>query len=200
MELPAFLDPIVNLPKQAKLGIGFGGLAVIAGLTYYFLLSPAQVRIVTLEKQYAGIKAEIAQNKADLATFEALKKQAGEVEQKLVVLTEKLPSEKEMPALYRTVHDTAFQSGLDVALFQPGEPRTRDYYSEIPITLTAETGFHQLGEFFDKLAALSRIVTVTAWKFSGIPRTKNPMKADLILAIYTYRPVGSAPPPKAVKK
>ena len=200
MELPAFLDPIVNLPRQAKLGIGFGVLAIIGGLAYYFLLSPAQVRIAHLEKQHKEIKAEIAQNKANLTAFEALKKQAGEMEQKLAMLTERLPSEKEMPALYRTIHDTAFQSGLDVALFQPADPRIRDYYSEIPITLTAETGYHQLAEFFDKLAALPRIVTVNVWKFSGVNRTKNPMKVDLTLATFTYRPVGSPPPPKAPTK
>ena len=197
MELPAFLDPIVNLPKSAKLGIGFVGLAVIGGLAYFFVMAPAQTRITGLEKQHNGLKTEIAQNRANLAAFEALKKQAGELEQKLAVLTEKLPSEKEMPVLYRTVHETTFQSGLEIALFEPREARMRDYYSEIPIKLTAEGGYHQIGEFFDRLSTLARVVTVNEWKFTGLNRISKPMRAELTLATYTYRPVGSPPPPKA---
>jgi type IV pilus assembly protein PilO len=200
MELPAFLDPIVNLPKQHKLIIGFAGLALIGGLSYYLVFAPAQAQILGLEKQYAGLKAEIAQNRANLATLEALKKQAGEVEQKLAALTEKLPSEKEMPQLYRTIHETAYQSALDVALFQPRDPRIRDYYAEIPITLTAEGSYHQIGAFFDRLSGLPRIVTVNDWKFLGLVKNKNTMRAELTLATYTYRPVGSPAPPKPVTK
>ena len=200
MELPAFLDPIVNLPKQAKLGIGFGVLAVAAALSYYFVVMPAQARITTLEKQQAGLKAEIAQTRANLAALEALKKQAGELEQKLAVLTEKLPTDKEMPQLYRTINDTAAKSALDVALFQPRDARIRDYYAEIPIMLTAEGGYHQIGAFFDKLSALPRVVTVNDWKFGGLSKNKNTMRAELTLATYTYRPVGSPPAPKAATK
>lgn len=200
MELPAFLDPIVNLPKQYKLIIGFGILAVIGGASYYFVFSPAQVRVAKLEKDYAGLKTEIKQNRATLAALEALKRQAGQIEQKLAALTEKLPTEKEMPQLYRTVHDTAFQSGLDIGTFEPRDSRIRDYYAEIPIKLTVEGGYHQLGDFFDRLSALPRVVTVTDWKFSGLPRTKSPVRAELTLATYTYRPVGSPPPPKTATK
>jgi type IV pilus assembly protein PilO len=200
MALPAFLDPIVNLPKQYKMIIGFVGLAVIGGLIYHFLLSPVQVRIVALEKQEASLKAEIAQNKANLATLEALKKQYGEVEVKLAALVEKLPTEREMPSLYRTVHETAFQSGLDISLFQPRESNIRDYYAEIPIVVTAEGGYHQVSDFFDRLSGLARVVTVNEWKFNGLGRIKNPMRADLTLATYTYRPVGSPPAPKTGKK
>ena len=39
-------------------------------------------------------------------------------EQKLAALTERLPKEKEMPPLYRTLSDAAIQSGLGVSLFQ----------------------------------------------------------------------------------
>lgn len=200
MELPAIFDPIVNLPKQAKLGIGFGILAVIAGLSYYFVFAPVQGRIAKLEKDLAGLKTEIAQNKANLAALESLKKQAGEVEKKLAALTEKLPSEKEMPQIYRAVNETVFQSGLDIGSFEPRDPRVRDYYAEIPIKMTVEGGYHQIGDFFDRLAALPRLITVTDWKFAGLPRLKNPVRAELTLATYTYRPVGSPPPPKAPEK
>ena len=200
MALPAFFDPLVNLPRQYKFVIGVVGLAVIAGAAYFLLLSPVMAEIAKLEPQLKGLESEIAQNQAILVQLQAVQRQAAELERKLALLTEKLPSDREMPPLYRSVSDAAFQSGLAVALFQPREARIRDYYSEIPIALTAEGGYHDLAQFFDRLAGLPRVVTVGEWKVSGLNRLKAPMRADLTLATYTYRPVGSPPAPKAATK
>ena len=111
-------------------------------------------------------------------------------------MKERLPGEKDLPPLFRTVTDAAYQSGLQVSLFQPKEGRIHDYYVEIPITLAAEGGYHQLGEFFERVAGFPRVVTVQEMKMAGISKSRNPLKADLVLATYQYRPVGSPPAPK----
>lgn len=200
MELPAAFDPIVNLPQSAKLGIGAAVLAVIIAVPWYFLIAPAQERIVKLDTQLKQVETEIAQQRAVLAQLDGFRKQVAEFEQKLVLLTQRLPSEKDIPPLYRTLNDTAFQAGLGVMLFQPRDPRTRDYYAEIPISMTAEGGYHDLASFFDRLTGLPRVVTVGDWKVTGLGRSKNPMRVELTLATYQYRPVGSPPAPKAGKK
>jgi type IV pilus assembly protein PilO len=196
----AFFDPLVNLPRQSKLVIGIVGLAVVAGAAYFFALSPVMAEVERLETQRKDLESEIAKNQAILVQLQVFQRQAVELERKLALLTEKLPSDREMPPLYRSVSDAAFQSGLAVALFQPREPRIRDYYSEIPITLAAEGGYHDLAHFFDRLAALPRVVTVGDWKVAGLTRLKAPVRAELTLATYTYRPVGSPPAPKADAK
>ena len=112
------------------------------------------------------------------------------------MLTLKLPTDREMPPLYRTVSDLAFQAGLAVMLFQPRDAQVRDYYAQIPITITAEGGYHELATFFDRLSALPRVVNVDTWKVTGIARSRQPMRADLTLATYQYRPVGAPPAPK----
>jgi type IV pilus assembly protein PilO len=79
-----------------------------------------------------------------------------------------------------------------VSLFQPREPRPKDYVSEIPITITAEGNYHQLGTFFEKVAGLERVVKVADLRFTGLQRARNSLRADLTLATYMYR---DAPPP-----
>lgn len=197
MELPPIFDPIVNLPKAAKLGIGFGGIVGIAALSFFFVMTPIFERTTKLEGELKKVEAEVQQNKQVLASLEVYRRQAKELEEQLTVLTLKLPTEKEMPPLYRTVSDLAFQAGLAVMLFQPRDAQVRDYYAQIPITITAEGGYHDLASFFDRLAGLTRVVNVEGWKLSGLSRTKQPLRADLTLATYTYRPVGSPPAPKA---
>jgi type IV pilus assembly protein PilO len=66
--------------------------------------------------------------------------------------------------------------------------------NEIPITLSAEGSYHQLAKFFERVAGLPRVVTVNDFKMSGLVKAKNPMKADMTLATYMYRP-SSAPAP-----
>ena len=196
MALPAFLEPIVNAPKWQKSLFGVIGLAAIGGATYALLLSPLLVQLGTLRSQHAQLERDIAQNRAVVADLARFKRLVGETEQKLATLREKLPTEKETPPLYRSLSDAASTAGLGVALFEPKDPRPRDYYNEIPIILKAEGGYHQLGEFFQRVAGLPRVVNVTEWKFGTSKDSKKPVAAELMLATYTYRPPGAAPAAK----
>ena len=196
MALPAFLEPIVNAPKWQKSLFGVIGLAAIGGATYALLLSPLLVQLGTLRSQHAQLERDIAQNRAVVADLARFKRLVGETEQKLATLREKLPTEKETPPLYRSLSDAASTAGLGVALFEPKDARPRDYYNEIPIILKAEGGYHQLGEFFQRVAGLPRVVNVTEWKFGTSKDSKKPVAAELMLATYTYRPPGAAPAAK----
>lgn len=200
MALPAAFDPLVNAPRSHKITFGLVILALLGGAAYFLLLAPALSRVDALRGQEASLRRELLQNRAIVADIVRFRREAAELEKRLAILTERLPNEKEMPSLYRTLSDGAFQSGLSVSLFQPKEPKVHDYYSEIPIVVTAETGYHQLGEFFTRVAGLTRVVTVDTLKLTGLNRAKNALRAELTLATYTYRPVGSPPPPKAPVK
>jgi type IV pilus assembly protein PilO len=72
-----------------------------------------------------------------------------------------------------------------------------DFYTEIPILVTAEGGYHQVGAFFERIARLPRVVKVGEAKLSGLSRATDPLRAEITLATYTYRPPGSPPAPKA---
>ena len=89
-----------------------------------------------------------------------------------------------MPSLYRTLSDAAMQAGLAVALFQPRAPVVRDFYSEIPISLVAEGGYHDVGNLFGRVAALPRTTTIGEFKLTGV-------------GAEAARPVPSPPPGRA---
>ena len=201
MATPEFVEQFNALPKGVRLAIGIVPIVGVVAAVYFLVMAPVLGRIHTLEADLKKVQDEVQQNRMLVAQLEVVKKQAVQLEQQLAVLAEKLPTEREMPPLYRTLSDSAHQAGLAVMLFQPREAKVRDYYAEIPITLTAEGGYHDVATFFDRLAGLSRVVNVDQWKLSGLNRTKQPMRADITLATYTYRPVGApaAPKPGATK-
>ena len=196
MPLPPIFDPIVNAPRPQKLVAGVVGAVVIAAAAYFLVLAPAQAEVTQLRAQLTSLQSEIARSRAIVADLLKYRREVAELEVRLNALKERLPGEKEIPTLYRTVSDAATASGLGVALFQPRPPVVRDYYSEIPISLNAEAGYHQIGEFFERVAKLARVVNITEMKFNGLNRPRVPVRAELILATYMYRPVGAPPAPR----
>src|SRR5881296_1933405 len=196
MALPPIFDPIVNAPRSQKLVVGIMGAIVIAAAAYFLLLAPAEAQVSQLRAQLSSLQSEVARSKAIVADLLKYRREVTELEARLNALKEKLPGEREIPTLYRALSDAAAAAGLGVSLFQPRAPVVREYYSEIPITLNAEAGYHQFAEFFERVAKLARVVNVTEIKLTGVSRPRIPVRAELVLATYMYRPIGAPPPPK----
>ena len=206
MAMPAFLAPIADAPRPQKLLFGVVGLAIIGAAAWFLLLSPLDVRIRTLTAENDKLQKELLQARAIAADVARFRKEIALLEKTLLALTDRLPNERETPPLYRSVTDAAYQAGLAVSLFQPRDAQVRDYYAEIPITFTAEGNYHQFGSFFERVARLPRVVNVGDLKISGVPpsrdakaaasATAGPVRGELILATYMYRPGGSPPAPK----
>jgi type IV pilus assembly protein PilO len=194
MALPPALQNFVDGPKLPKVVLGVVGLVALVGATYFFLLAPVQERIVALVERKAKVGADVVRARAQVAEIDRFRQELVELEKRLVLLQDRLPSEKETPSLYRALSSAAEQAGLGVSLFQPRAPVAKDVVNEIPITLAAEGTYHELAKFFERVAGLPRVVTVNDFKMSGLPKSKNSMKADMTLATYMYRS-STAPAP-----
>lgn len=194
MALPAIFDPIVNAPKPQKIVLGVVGLVIIGAASYFLLLSPLDTKVTQLRAQNASLGEELVKSRALVADIQRTRREMAELEAKIAVLKERLPSEREMPTLYRSLNDAGTQAGLGVSLFQPREAVIKDYYAEIPITVNAEGSYHQLGEFLEGVARLPRVVTLKEMKLSSTNRPGRAVRAELTLATYQYRPVGSPKP------
>jgi type IV pilus assembly protein PilO len=194
MALPPPLQNFVDGPKLPKVVLGVVGLVALVGASYFFLLSPIQERIAALVDRKAKVSAEVARARAQVAEIERFRRELVELEKRLVLLQDRLPSEKETPTLYRALSSAAEQAGLGVSLFQPREARAKDVVNEIPIVLAAEGSYHQLAKFFERVAGLPRVVTVNDFKMSQLGKSRSSMKADMTLATYMYR-ASTAPAP-----
>jgi type IV pilus assembly protein PilO len=184
MDFARVFAPIVNQPRPTKIALGAIVLVVIVGSGYFLLISP---RRAAVEEIRARFQSELTPSRAVAANLARFRGEAAVLRQRLQAVRERLPNEKEIPPLYRTVSDLAFQSGLAVAIFQPRAPQPKEFYSEVPITLNAEMGYHQLGTFFDRLARLPRVVNVADLKLTGIRRPTGSMRAEMTLVSYMLK-------------
>src|SRR6266481_2517422 len=175
------LDPLINAPRQQKLIFGVMLLVIVGALGYFFLISGSRADRDTLLEENEVRRAEVLKAKAQRKQLEQAK--------------ERLPSEREIPQVYRQVSDLATQSGLGVSLFQPKAPEDRDVLSEVPIAVTAECTYHQLGAFLERVGKMPRIVSLGEFRLIGIDKPTGTVRAEMTLATYMFKAEGAPPPP-----
>lgn len=189
------LDSIVNAPRPQKLIFGAMVLVILGGLGYFFLISGSRAERDTLLAESDVRRADVLKARADEANLRPFRVQAEALRKRLETAKERLPSEREIPQVYRQVSDLATQSGLGVSLFQPKPAEDRDVLSEVPIAVTAECNYHQLGAFLERVGKMSRIVSLGDFRLVGIDRPTGTLRAEMTLATYTFRPEGAPPQP-----
>jgi type IV pilus assembly protein PilO len=189
------LDPIVNAPRPQKMIFGAMVLVIAGALGYFFLISGSRAERDALLEENEVRRAEVIKAKADEANLRPVRAQAEALRKRLDLAKERLPSEREIPQVYRQVSDLATQSGLCVSLFQPKPAEDRDVLSEVPIAVTGESTYHQLGAFLERVGKMPRIVSLGDFRLVGIDRPTGTVRAEMTLATYTFRPEGAPPPP-----
>jgi len=223
MARPRFLDSLAVAPRWQRIVVGLVVLVAFAGAAYFIAVLPVSNRVSSLRTERDTREQEILRLRPMAAEVTRMRREAVEIERQLDVAKEKLPTEREIPSLYRTLSDAAVQAGLAVTLFQPLGPRVRDFYTEIPISVIAEGGYHEFGDFLARVATLPRAAMVSDLKLTAakaaapasasggrtpvkptrarasIADTSKPrrsIRAEMTLLTYLYRPVGSPPAPK----
>ena len=190
----ALTDVLANAPRPQKIAAGIVGLVIVTALGY-FIVSPKSAERDVLRQKNEALQAEVAKARVEEAGLRTFRAQADALRRRLELAKGRLPSEREIPGLYRQVSDLALQAGLAVALFAPKPPEDKDTVTEIPIAVSAEGSYHQLGGFFSQIGRIPRIVNLGDFRLAGVERPTGTVRAELTLATYLFRPEGSAPRP-----
>jgi type IV pilus assembly protein PilO len=188
-------DKIGKLSKLYRILLCLGVFVLLVGPFLYFSFLPKLGQIDSLAKESRSLekKLDIAQKKASQLQSYMEKLENAKLE--FNVVTKKLPEKKEIPSLLASISQSGRDAGLDFVLFQPLPERDKDFYAEIPVSITVKGNFHNVALFFDKVARLSRIVNIDNINMRG--ETKNDTLTTSCTAI-TYRFI-ETPPKKQTK-
>ena len=122
--------------------------------------------ITKLREELAGLKQKEAEQiqvlenrQKKVANLDALKDQMKEMEQSFDDMLRQLPNKTEVADLLIDISQTGLAAGLEFKLFQPKGETPREFYAELPISISIVGDYHQFGEFVSGIAALPRIVT-----------------------------------------
>ncbi|MBI3014660.1 MAG: type 4a pilus biogenesis protein PilO [Candidatus Tectomicrobia bacterium] len=161
------ITKILQIPP-AQRWLAMGGLLVVLGLAYYFLLYSGRVdEIETLNKNLTQLQGEVSKTKTAARRLAALERRLAAYNQELQVAARSLPDSKEIPELLTQVSNIGRQAGLEFLLFQPQGETSQSFYAAVPVKLQIAGTFSQIMIFFRGLSQLPRIVNVTDLKIGG---------------------------------
>ena len=90
-----------------RLGYLYRGDLSDGAAGYFLLLAPAQEQVTQLRGQLTTLQREVERNRAIVADLAKYRREVVELEARLNALKDRLPGEKEIPTLYRTLTDAA---------------------------------------------------------------------------------------------
>jgi type IV pilus assembly protein PilO len=159
-----------ELSSRAQTAVFF----LLAGLTmvgaWQMLIGPAQGELSSQRAKLAAIQGDVARAQATAAKLPLLQKEVAESEAALQQTTAILPDEKDPQDVLRNLHEMASEAALDIETFTPKTIVTRTQYSEWPITLGVQGTYHNLGRFFDRIASMTRLMSVSELQIKAIPK------------------------------
>ena len=194
------IDKLKALAWYWQLAMFVGLAALVYGGVYYFVTSGTRAEIATLTDQIAQIQSK--NQAAQIATqrineFRSLfaSKQAEYDELKVL-----LPEEREITNVLQGLQDTARDSKLIVMRFSPREDAQQDFIMAKPIEIEVDSNFNSLRDFFDKMAKLQRIVSITDFSIKQLDKQSSDktLHAQFLLTAYYASPenlVVTPPPP-----
>jgi len=186
--------------KLQRVLIYASAIILLVGSFTYFAYLPKHKEIGRLESEYKKLaeKLDKARKTAKQLNYYRTKMKAAEAQFKIVMKA--LPEKEEIPALLSGISQAARDADLDITKFQPNQEKAKEFYAEVPITITVSGNYHNVAMFFDKISNLPRIVTIEAIKM--LPDKESDKLLTTCTAV-TYKfiePVKKKPSKKKKKK
>jgi type IV pilus assembly protein PilO len=192
-------EKYIPLDDKIKLAIAVGILAGLLVSFYFVVFAPKLEEIKKLETKKMSLQADVDKAEKAAGKLEQHEAELAEVEKRFEKISIVLPKQKEIPALLRNISDRGTSAGLEFNTFTPGNETPKDFYAEIPINITIQGPYHNVGYFLDQVSKLDRIVTVNNIKMGSPKQEDREMLLSSSCNLLTYRFTNeqiSAPPAK----
>lgn len=151
---------IQNLPWYGQLLVFLIVGAVLFGIFYFVIYSPTQDEINAIAVQSEKLQDDIRKAEKNESKLEKLKEEKKHNEEILEQLKGILPSKPEVSQILRQIQAIASNARLKTTAFNFNKEISRDILVEMPIAISLEGNYHNLGLFFDQVSRLKKIFTI----------------------------------------
>ena len=184
------LEKLKAQPWHIQLVILVGIASLLYLTVWYFVTSETRVEIQALNEQVAQLtqKNEAAKIATErINEFRSLYASKSMEYDELKVL---LPEQREITNVLQGLQDTASDSRLIVSRFSPRDDIQQDAMMAKPVEIEVDSNFNNLRAFFDKMAKLQRIVSVTDFKLNQLEKQTGDrtLHAQFLLTAYYAAP------------
>jgi type IV pilus assembly protein PilO len=150
-----------ELSPKAQLTV-FGLLSALAvGAAWQVAISPERARIAAGQARLDKLELEVRGAQAVAMRLPEAQREVRQLEAQLRETQAVIPEEKDPQDVLRNLHEMASDSLLDIASFKPRAIVTKAQHHEWPIEVGLEGTYHDLGRFFDRVASMPRLMSVS---------------------------------------
>jgi type IV pilus assembly protein PilO len=191
------LDVILKRPLRQRLAILAAINAAVAGLIFYFLISPTLAEITDQKAKLAEVTAKLEESRTIASDIKKFQDEKADLEKRLEVALSQLPNEKEIPDLIDSISDAVKDVGLKTFIFKPQSERAKGFYAEVPVNMTVQGGYESLYEFCDRVSKLPRIVNIEniTIKTTSQKGLTPILDADFQVVTFRFIPTPAEAPP-----
>jgi len=101
------------------------------------------------------------------------------------------PNKKELEVLLTDINNLGKTAGVEILSFTRTSEVIHDFYAEVPIKITLDGEYHDVGKFFELMARLPRIVNMGALSISIADDTMSGTRLSISGVATAFRFVGS---------
>src|SRR5215204_1805559 len=184
------LEKIKNLQWHFQLLLVVGIASLVYGSVYYFVTSVTREEVRVKNEEVAALQAK--NEAARVATqrineFRALYASKAVEYEELKVL---LPEQREITNVLQGLQDNARDSRMIVMRFSPRDDAQQDVIMAKPIEIEVDSNFNNLRAFYDRMAKLPRIVSITDFKINQLDKqsAEKTLHAQFLLTAYYADP------------
>ena len=181
------VDTIGTWPTPVKAIVWTIILAVVLVGGYYYHIKALQETLVKEQEQETKLKKDFESKAFQAANLDAYRQQMAEMEESFGALVSQLPSDTEVPGLLEDITNKGLLNGLDIRSIDLQREKAREFYVELPISITATGSYHDLGAFISGMAGLPRIVTLHDFDISAKGKNTNALNMRIIAKTYRYK-------------
>ena len=182
-----FLNQILRLPRQQKVGILVGLILLLLILGYFYVYVPGDDKLAKLAEEVQSVRSDRDKKRALSANLPKLQKELQQWDSKLKAAVAQLPDRKEIPDLLSSLSTKAREAGLEILLFRPRAENFQEFYAEIPVDIVVRGGFFNAVTFFDEVGKLSRLVNIDNIDLKNPKVGSEPVILDISTLATTYR-------------
>lgn len=196
------VESIMKLSTPHKVGLLVLISVFILGAYWQGIHRPKIENIAVKESKLSELIME-RNNKRNIAkNYDKFKEEVATLQEDLKKSLAKLPDQKEIPKLLKSISNMSTEAGLEVLLFKPQGEKSAQFYARVPVELKFVGSYHQIGMFFSYVSTLPRIVNIENFNIQNTQQRKK--SKELLLSTScvatTYRYVETAPPTEKDKK